>query len=369
VSASADPGRPRPIPPSARGRTPEPGPGGPQSDLFSNPERVLVTGGTGFVGSHLVEALIKRGYRVRLLIRKTSSLRWLDGLPIEYAYGDVRDKASLAGACVGVRGIFHFGGVTRAYSANDFREVNAQGTRNLAEALAERGVKGGFFVYCSSMAAGGPGIAVERDPTPVRVEADPPTPVTAYGRSKLEGEVGLREVADAHGKFRHVILRPPAVYGPRDEATVVLFRWIRHGILPAPAGMSCRLSLIFVDDLVNSALQAADKGARGTYYVSDGEEYTWEEVGRRAAELMDVEVRMVRVTRVAAQLLGALSETWGTLTRSPAVFSRAKVEDLWQAHWVCLPEKARRDWGFDPQYTLLRGLEETLNWYRLNQWL
>ncbi len=347
----------------------EPGASGKQDDLFARPGRVLVTGGTGFVGSHLVEKLVRRGWRVRLLLRRTSSLRWLEGVPLEYAYGDVRDKASLAGACVGVRGVFHFGGVTRAFSASDFQETNGQGTRNLAEAVAERAEPGAFFVYCSSMAAGGPGISMERDPAPVRTEADPPTPVTPYGRSKLQGEVALREVADAHTRFRYVILRPPAIYGPRDEGLIVLFRWIHRGILPMPAGIPPRFSLIHVDDLVDAALRVQQVDARGTYYVSDGDEYSWSEVGELAAQLMATQVRTVRVSHFAAKLAAGLGETWAVVTRTPAVLSRAKVEDLWQAHWVCLPEKARRDWGFAPQMTLVRGLEETLSWYRHNKWL
>jgi nucleoside-diphosphate-sugar epimerase len=92
-------------------------------------------------------------------------------------------------------------------------------------------------------------------------------------------------------------------------------------------------------------------------------------VGELAAQLMAVQVRTIRVTRFAANLAASLAETWGAIARSPAVFSRSKVEDLWQEHWVCLPEKARREWGFDPRFSLARGLEETLNWYRLNQWL
>lgn len=355
-----------------RDKEPPRGPGGNagrQEGLFSRSDRVLVTGGTGFVGSHLVEHLVRRGYRVRLLMRRSSSLRWLEGIPVEYAYGDVRDKASLAGACVGIRTVFHFGGLTRAFSAAEFREVNAAGTRNLAEALAERGTPGGSFVYCSSLAAGGPGLAVERDPTPVRTEADPPAPVTPYGRSKLEGEVMLREVADATGRFRHVVLRPPTVYGPRDEAVLLLLRWIKNGILPLPKGAACRLSLVYVEDLVQAAVRTAESGVRGTYYVSDGREYTWTEIAERAADLMDLRVRPVRISRAVADLAAGLGELWGAVVRSPAVLSRAKVSEIWHSHWVCSSERASRDWGFDPQHSLERGLEETLTWYRLNQWL
>jgi nucleoside-diphosphate-sugar epimerase len=337
--------------------------------LFSQPQLVLVTGGTGFVGSHLVEKLVRRGYRVRLLIRRTSSLRWLEGVPVEYAFGDVRDKASIAGACVGVRSVFHVGGLTKAQSDSEYHEVNGQGTRNLAEALAERGFPGGFFVHMSSLAAGGPAIAVERDPEPVRTESDPPTPITPYGKSKLQGEIALREVADSHGRFRHVILRPPAVYGPRDEDTLVLFRMIKQGFLPVPRTPVNRLSLIYVEDLVDAAIRAAEKAARGTYYVSDGEIYTFQEVGREIANLMDVEVRMLRAPRPLAMFAACGAELWGYLVGRAPVLSRAKVHDIWQPHWVCSPEKARREWGFDPAFPLSRGLSETLTWYRLNQWL
>jgi dihydroflavonol-4-reductase len=328
-----------------------------------------VTGGTGFVGSHLVEKLVRRGYRVRILIRRTSSLRWLEGIPVEYAFGDVRDKASLAGACIGVRSVFHIGGITKAHGAAEFHEVNALGTRHLAEALAERGAPGGFFVHMSSLAAGGPAVAVERDPEPIRTESDPPTPVTPYGKSKLEGEMALREVADAHGRFRPVILRPPAVYGPRDEETLILFRLIKQGFLPVPASPINRLSLIYIEDLVDAAIRAAEQAARGTYYVSDGGVYTFQEVGRGIAELMDVEVRTVRAPRVVADLAAGAAELWGALVRRPATLSRDKVQDIWQPHWVCSPERAKREWGFEPKYPLARGLAETLTWYRLNQWL
>jgi dihydroflavonol-4-reductase len=337
--------------------------------LFSQPHTVLVTGGSGFVGSHLVEKLVERGYRVRLLLRKSSSLHWLEGVRVEYAYGDVRDKASLAGACVGVRSVFHFGGAVRAHSAAEFRATNGAGTRNLAEALAERGTGGGFFIYCSSLAAGGPAVAVERDPDPIRTESDPATPITPYGRSKLEGEVALREVADAHGRFRHVILRPPAVYGPRDQAFLLFFRLLKNGFLPVPATAVSRLNLIYVSDLVDAAIRAAETSARGTYYVSDGETYAWAEVGLRAATMMGVDVRSMRVPRFLAMLFATAAEAWGFVLRDPPVLSRAKIRDIWEPHWVCSCEKAMRDWGYEPKYPLERGLEETLTWYRMNQWL
>lgn len=332
-----------------------------------------MTGASGFVGSHLVEALLERGCRLRLLVRSTSRLQWIESRmrqgQVELAYGDVADKASCAGACVGVRGVFHLAALTRARSAKEFQLANTQGTRNLAEARAERGLPGGFFVYCSSLAAGGPGFAVEQDPRPVRTESDPSTPITPYGQSKLDGEIALREVADAHDLYRTVVLRPPIVYGPRDDGVLTLFKLLRHGILPLPGPPNARFSLIHVQDLVDALVQVAERGVRGTFYVNDGEEHTWESVGARAGALMDVVPRAIRLPR-AVTYLGAMgAELWGLIRGEAPLLSRWKAHEIRQPHWVCSSEKARRTWGYDPLISIEQGLEDTLQWYRLNQWL
>lgn len=346
-----------------------------QTSLFpgAGADLVLVTGVSGFVGSHLVEALAQRGHRLRLLVRASSRLHWLEGLVragrVELAYGDVRDKASVAGACVGVRSAFHFAGLVKARTAKEFQVANADGTRHLAEALAERGLPGGYFVYCSSLAAGGPGFAMEQTPLPIRTEADPSTPITPYGQSKLDGERALREVADAHGQYRTVVLRPPIVYGPRDEGLLPLFKLIRRGILPMPAQTAARFSLIYVSDLVDASVRVAEQGVRGTYYVDDGRAHTWQEIGDLAGSLMDVTPRRIVLREWMAQAVALGSEAFGVLSGQAPLLSRWKVREMREAHWVCSSEKARRTWGYDPLVSLEQGLEETLVWYRQNQWL
>mgnify|MGYP000964901681 CR=1 FL=1 len=344
-----------------------------QESLFSQSDLFLVTGASGFVGSHLVEQLVKRGYRLRLFVRQSSRLHWLEGLrksgAVQLAWGDITDKASCAGACSGVRGVFHFGGLIRARGVKEFQQVNAQGTRNLAEALAERGLRGGFFIYCSSLAAGGPGFAVEHDPEPVRTESDPPTPITPYGQSKLEGEFALREVADAHGTFRHVVLRPPAIYGPRDTGILPLWKLIRQGILPIPGKPEARVSMVFIDDLIAATARVAEGGIRGTYYIDDGSVHTWHALGALAGSIMAVEPRVMKVPNWVAVGAALGAELWGGITRQPPMLSRDKLRELRQDHWVCSSEKARTTWGYTPKVQIEEGLRETLEWYRANQWL
>ena len=247
----------------------EPGAAGKQDNLFAKPGRVLVTGGTGFVGSHLVEKLVQRGWRVRLLLRNSSSLRWLDGQPIEYAYGDIRDKASLAGACVGVRGAFHFGGVTRAFSSSEFMEANAQGTRNLAEAVAERAAPGAFFCLPQQHGRGGAG-----DSGGARPRAGASRGGSTDTRDSLwtqQAPGGGR--AAGGGRCPHsVSLRHSTSTSRLRAAGRGVGRpfpaGIHRGILPIPRGTAPRFSLIHVEDLVDAALKAVEVGARGTYYMS-----------------------------------------------------------------------------------------------------
>jgi nucleoside-diphosphate-sugar epimerase len=329
----------------------------------------LVTGASGFVGSHLVERLVDRGYRVRVLLRRSSKLRWVRGLPVELAYGDIRDKASIAGACLGVQNAFHFGALTTATTEGEFFAANEGGTQNLAEALAERGEPGGFVVHCSSQAAGGPAIATASQREPIKTETDPDLPITPYGRSKLAAEQALTAIAEQTGRFRVVSLRPSAVYGPRDSAILPFFRFVKMGLLILTAPEGARFSMVHVSDLVAAAVRAAESGAQGHYYVTDGEAHSWEEVGRVSSELMDSTVRAVRVPLSASLALAWIRETIGRISGRAPIVTRWKVREMQQPHWVCSSEKARGDWDFEPQISLEEGLEGTLSWYRENGWL
>ena len=171
--------------------------------------KTLVTGATGFIGSHLVEELLKGGHRVTCLVRKTSNLQWINGLNVRLIYGDCTIKESLLNAVADFDYIFHLAGLTKAANERDFFSANALGTENLVSAVIEKNPDTKRFVYLSSLAAAGPSC----DGTPAK-EAGEPKPVSAYGRSKLEGE---RIVMRHKNTIPVTVIRPPAVYGPRDK--------------------------------------------------------------------------------------------------------------------------------------------------------
>ena len=244
--------------------------------------QALVTGAAGFIGSHLVEALLQRGVQVRCLVRPTSHLKWLQGLPVEIIYGDCQEKDSLGPGVKDVDLVFHLAGVTRALEAKTYFEVNALGTENLVQACLEHNTQLHKFIYVSSLAAAGPGRNGGK-----KKESDPCEPVSPYGRSKRRGEE--LALSQAH-EFPLLILRPSAVYGPRDKAFLALFQCLSKRIKPSFSGEVRHLSLCSVQDLVGGLLLAAETRTKSgeIFFLSDGQDYRMGEINDSIAQAMEV---------------------------------------------------------------------------------
>jgi len=315
-----------------------------------------VTGASGFIGSHLCEFLLGQGHSVRAMVRTTSNRRWLAGLDCETVCADLRDPVSLAKACAGREWVFHAGAAVMPLDKSEFERVNHEGTVNLAQAAVEAGAE--RFVMFSSLAATGPAAAPDEPLT----EACAARPVSRYGLGKLMAERALAELKDS---LHSVILRLPAVYGPRDREVLLLWRQVARGFLALPESV---FSLVFVSDAVRAAVLAAGvrSPSAAVYFVSDGGCYTNDELCRTAERVLGRRVRCVRVPRWLTRLAGTVND-W--LSREGSMLNSDKARELEHQCWVCSNERAKAELGFEPEFELERGLRLTFDWYRREGWL
>lgn len=320
--------------------------------------KALVTGATGFIGSHLVEELVKRGYGITCLARKTSNLKWIEGLKVDILYGDCEDGGSLKQLPADLDVVFHLAGLTKARRDEEFFCVNCQGTENLLKAMSERvpGLK--RFVYLSSLAAAGP----SRNGSPVN-ETSEVRPVSSYGKSKLAGEDAVAKYRD---RIPATIIRPPAVYGPRDRDFYVLFRMLKKGFYPHWG--KCYYSLLYVDDLIRGLIMAAEKkeAEGGVYFLSDGRVYSNEELVNEITDALGTRVVKIRIPKPVMTLLARLNER---LSRKASIVSGDRINDFKYPNWTCDSSKAGTDLKFIPKVAIKEGIKWTADWYRIHQWL
>ncbi len=318
---------------------------------------ILVTGGTGFVGSHLLDWLSAHGEPARCLLRPTRVPRRLPP-GIEAIPGDLITGQGLPGALDGVDTVIHLAGVTKALSPAGYYQGNAQATKTLASALQGRSIR---LVHVSSLAAIGPSL----DGAPVSENAIP-HPFTNYGRSKLEGERIARALAPDC-----VIVRPPVIYGPRDTGLLQIFKSIARGVVLEISGGDRFFSAIYVHDLVDGLLNAArNPNAPGRdYFLSFATPFAWSELSAAAARIMRCRPRLVRVPVPVARAIGFGAELWSHLSRNPGIISREKVAEASCRAWVCDPRRAAAELGFVAPTPLEAGLTQTLAWYKEAGWL
>jgi nucleoside-diphosphate-sugar epimerase len=324
---------------------------------------VLVTGGTGFVGSHLVERLLRNGYTVTCLVRDLRHLRWLEGKEVQLLQGDCTEPESLAAAVRDVSIIFHCAGLTKAQQARDYYIVNHLGTKNLLEAVARYNNGIEKFILVSSQAAAGP----SRDGRPID-DTSTPHPVSDYGRSKLLAEDEVRGYKD---RLPVIILRPTTVYGPRDTDVFELFRWASRGLTLEMTGGDRYLNICYVEDLAAALLLSAERRTESgsIYFVAENRSYSWSEFRELLLSTGGVKARRIKLPYGAAYLLGLVSEISSLFTKKAALANRQKVREAAQRYWLCNVEKIENELCFRAEYPLQKGLELTWKWYRKNRWL
>jgi dihydroflavonol-4-reductase len=325
-------------------------------------ETLLITGATGFVGSHVIDVSPSYKFQVRALVRKLADAERLRAGGVECVIGSLEDAASLRDAVSGTTAVLHLAAATKARTADEYQRANVAGTQAVIDAMLAAEPGPARLIYLSSLAAVGPAAGGR----PV-TRHDVPRPLTTYGRTKLAGEKVCAVAAD---RFQVAVLRAPAVYGPRDRDVFEFFRLANRGIVPLPRAATGRVQMIHVRDLARSLLLAAtSSAARGVYHVAEAQSYGWEEMARMVGKALGRQVRVPRIPTAMIVAAATLNETiFGIMGRS-TIFNREKADELTVQGWLCETELARRDFGFEAHIPLQEGFNETANWYKLNGWL
>lgn len=323
--------------------------------------RILITGASGFVGYHLVETALDAGMEVYAAVRASSNVSHLKHLPVNFVYPDFSSKDDLKDLIVkhGFDYIIHGAGITKAKSLDEYNRVNAGYTLNLAVAAGESRVPIKKFVFISSLAAVGPIAYNASWPVP---DVAKPQPVTSYGKSKLLAEEYLGVISDVPW----VVLRPTAVYGPRERDLFVLFKTYRRGLEPYMGKGAQWLSFVYVKDLAQAALLALTAPVSGTVYnISDGNRYDRYALANVIKQHLKLHTFRLHLPLPVIKSVATIMEM---VSRGAPLLNRDKLNELTAENWDCNIEKIRQDLGYRPAYDLEKGIRETLDWYIANKW-
>ena len=317
----------------------------------------FVTGGTGFVGSHLIEVLLRQGHRVRALVRSPRKAEALGISGVEWIAGDLGSVEALRGGAEGANLVFHVAGLVAARSMDEYLAVNRDGTARVLEASPA----GARFVLVSSLAAAGPSNSGE----PLFGD-EPAMPVSNYGRSKLAAEGIVRA-----GSHPWVIVRPPAVYGPRDTEMLRLFKAATMGVAPVFGNGSQRLSMVYGPDLAEAIAAAGQtQAAEGkVLYAAHPEVVTSADTVRIIGEACGKKVRIVPIPNPIGRLILQVTGTAAKLAGRTTLLTPDKGSEFFQPAWTCSPATMERLTGWSARHDFRSGTMATAEWYRRNGWL
>ena len=308
---------------------------------------VALTGGTGFIGHHLVSALVREGWRVKALTRQPGALPQNSNL--QAVTGVLEDQSALHHLVAGVDAVIHVGGLIAARNLREFQSANVVGTENLIRAAAGQ-PRPPKVIYLSTMAA--------REPH-----------LSAYAATKREGENRLCDLGQG---LHWQIMRPPVVYGPGDKQTLKLFRQFKNGFA-LELGSGGRFSMIYVDDLISAILYLLQDLAWDStiFELDDGHDngYSWSDVVAEASRKLNRGVRNISVPTAVQHLIAMSGSAVSAVTKNPPTLSRGKINEFAHSDWVATNNLLSDAGDWKPTINLREGISRTIDWYVSQEWL
>ncbi len=323
----------------------------------------VVTGGSGFVGSHLVDLLLSKGHKVKCIVRSSSNLRWLKDKDVEIVNTGLYDVEKLKEVLKDADYLFHVAGIVKAKSLEDYIKGNVETTKNLLEAIKSTNKSIKRVVIVSSLTATGPSKIGKPNN-----ELTPLNPITRYGVSKKTEETLVKNYME---EIPISIVRPPAVYGPRDTEIYLIFKTYKSGLLPLIGFNKKEVSIVHVSDLVRGIYLAATapKAVGEIYFVGSKNYYTWDEMGNAIAKGMGKRALTLKLPHFLVYTVGAIAEFFSWFSSKAATFNFEKARDFVQEAQTCDSSKALKDFGYVSEISLEDGMKTTIQWYKDNKWL
>ncbi len=323
----------------------------------------VVTGASGFVGSHVVDKLLAEGHQVRCILRGSSSTKWLENKPVEIFNCGLFDKDALRKILKDADYLFHVAGVVKAKEEEEYFKGNVETTRTLLDLLCEvnPGIK--KVVIVSSQTACGPSL----DGNPVN-EKTAEHPITRYGKSKLAQEKLAKSYMD---KLPITIIRPPAVFGERDTEIYLFFRTYKQGLMGLIGFNKKKLSLVYVHDLVKGIyLASVSANSTGqTYFIGTEKYYDWDQIGEVTRKAVGKKALTIRIPHAIVYSVAAVAQFFAVFSSNAATFNIEKAKDFVQPAWTCDVSKAMNELGYRQEFSLEEGIMRTIDWYRAMKWL
>lgn len=323
----------------------------------------LVTGGTGFIGSHLVELLLKKGGKVRVPIRESSSLKWLpvNHPNLEPVRCNLFDKDQRRKLLENVEVVFHLAGLTKAPGWKDYRKINYEMVKLLYGSCVEMKTVN-KFIFIGSQAAKGP------SPSKTGLtELENCDPVSDYGKSKLLAVRYLKR----QKAIPTLICYPPSVFGPRDKDIYVYFKLIDANIAPFIGHKTKYADIIYVKDLVLAIEMLSREDWNGTLEIniSSGKLITWQFLSSEIAKALKKNPVKVYVPELILRTAGLLVEVICRLFQQSPLLNRQKIKEMLAPYWLLDSTRLRDRYGFKEKYGLRRGIRETGDWYLKQGWI
>ncbi len=326
--------------------------------------RTLITGATGFIGSHAAEALLAAGHDVVCPVRDPARFRHLVGAGARTI--PVAAMEEILSAEPAFDYVYHVAGATRARDYQGFHEGNVTYTQRMIDLCLKPAQRERLkrFVLVSSQAAAGP---APIDGTPV-TENDTARPLSSYGKSKLAAEELVMSHAD---RMAVTVVRPPTVFGPRDVDVLAVFRCARYRVAPCLAGPDRFVSIVYVSDLVDGMIAAAEfpQAAGQVYFLANPEPVIWRSFSLHVADILGYRARAMPLHVGPMKVFAKFCDLMAGWTETPPLFRSEKLNEMCQIAWVCSPEKARRHFKWIAQTPLTTAVIRTADWYHRNGWL